>query len=331
MIAVVLAGLALRVPPPLGASRGASVGVANRATALDGDGSLVPSRLGRVVATAAAKSEAPQVLTLFDPKTRSRVVLVGTMHFNPYSIALARDVVAAESESGRLRAVAVESCPSRWNATLDAQPIGSLLRLVCDNEMQAAAECGEANGATVELVDQTIEDVGRRVVQMSALTFVELLTPWDGGWNRIYADFRQALQQVGGGGGDGSLGAGAFLDPRLLVGFPLSLVRYPLSIGLKSPLLLGLIGLAIFGTYTLDMATEETVGELVGALAFSVVETIFLGRLLLVVLLEERNFILARNIRKACFANKPGGSIVAVLGMAHLNGVAALLRDSRIV
>ena len=55
------------------------------------------------------------------------------------------------------------------------------------------------------------------------------------------------------------------------------------------------------------------------------------GRLLLVVLLEERNFILARNIRKACFANKPGGSIVAVLGMAHLNGVAALLRDSRIV
>ena len=47
------------------------------------------------------------------------------MHFNPYSIALARDVVAAESESGRLRDVAVESCPSRWNATLDAQPIGS--------------------------------------------------------------------------------------------------------------------------------------------------------------------------------------------------------------
>uniref|UniRef100_A0A7S0PYG3 TraB domain-containing protein n=1 Tax=Coccolithus braarudii TaxID=221442 RepID=A0A7S0PYG3_9EUKA len=302
---------------------------------------LVPSlprtRIGMTAEVSALPevTAAPQVLTLFDPKTRSRVVLVGTMHFNPYSIALARGVVETEAAAGRLRAVAVESCPSRWNATLYAQPPGSMLRLVCDNEMQAAAEAAEAEGVSLALVDQTIEEVGRRVVQMAALTFVELLTPWNGGWSRIGEDLAIALRQVGGGddGTDGaSLGVNAFLDPRILAGLPLSLIRYPLSIGLKSPALLSAIALAFYGTYMLDMATEDSLGEFAGAAAFAVVETIFLGRLLLVVLLEERNFVLARNIRKACFASKkPGGSIVAVLGMAHLNGVAALLRDSRVV
>ena len=59
-------------------------------------------------------------------------------------------------------------------------------------------------------------------------------------------------------------------------------------------------------------------------------ETLFLGRVLLVGLLEERNFVLARNIRKACLA-KPGGSVVAILGMAHCTGVGKILRESRLV
>ena len=37
-------------------------------------------------AVGAAPAAAPQVLSVFDPKTRTRVVLVGTMHFNPRSI-----------------------------------------------------------------------------------------------------------------------------------------------------------------------------------------------------------------------------------------------------
>ena len=47
-------------------------------------------------------------------------------------------------------------------------------------------------------------------------------------------------------------------------------------------------------------------------------------------LLEERNYVIARNIRKAAFQAK-GQPVVAVLGMAHLNGVRELLRESRIV
>jgi len=234
--------------------------------------------------------------------------------------------VEEEANSGRLRAVAVESCPTRWNATLEAQPAGSLLRSLCDNEMQSAAEAGKAAGFDdVALVDQTIEDTGKRVSQLFALTLVELLTPWKGGWNRIYDDFKSAFEQVSGEG----LGPDALLDPRLLLGMPLSLVRYPLSLGLKSPVLLALIG-CIFLIAGQDFAAEDTIEELIGALAFSVVETIVLGRVLLVGLLEERNYVLARNIRKACLA-KPGGSVVAVLGMAHCTGVGKILRESRLV
>ena len=77
-----------------------------------------------LMAAAAPADPADAVLSIFDEKTQSRVVLVGTMHFNPVSIALAERVVREEAASGRLRAVAVESCPSRWNATLEAQPPG---------------------------------------------------------------------------------------------------------------------------------------------------------------------------------------------------------------
>ena len=290
------------------------------------------------MSTQGASSDAPQVLTGFDKKTRSRVILVGCMHFNPASISLARDVVNAEAATGDLRAVAVESCPTRWNSTLTAQPPGSVLRYLCDNEMQSAAEAGETANATVELIDETIENVGRRVSQLLALTLVELFTPFAGGWKNIYDDFASALQQVRGGEAgatlltsEAALGVNALLDPRLVVGAPLSLIRYPLSLGLKAPIVLGVVGLLIFGSYSLDMATEDTPAEFIGATLFAILETVFLGRVLLVGLLEERNHVLARNIRRACFANKPGGSIVAVLGMAHCNVVAQLLRDSRIV
>ena len=79
------------------------------------------------------------------------------MHYNPSSIALAQQTVDYEAEQNGVRAVLVESCPTRWNATLDAQPPGSLLRSLCDNEMQAGAEAGERVGATLVLGDQEIE------------------------------------------------------------------------------------------------------------------------------------------------------------------------------
>ena len=50
-------------------------------------------------------------------------------------------------------------------------------------------------------------------------------------------------------------------------------------------------------------------------------------------LIEERNFVLARNIRQACLKAKrgKGREVVVVLGAAHLNGVQKLLTQSRLV
>jgi hypothetical protein len=275
------------------------------------------------------------VITLRDAKSRTRVRLVGSMHFNPHSIALAQRIVAEEASAGGLRAVAVESCPTRWNATLRMQPAGSLLRSLCDNEMQAAAEAAEAAGAVTALVDQTIEDTGARVRQIFGATLAELCTPWDGGWSRILEDLTLGCGQVLSSGG---LGLSSILDPRLLLGFPVSLGRYPLSIGIKSPLVgaaaVALLFLVSQGEETPPPATElEQLLDIAESLAFVALESIILGRVLLVALLEERNYVLARNIRKACLAKSasPDGAVVAVLGMAHLNGVGSLLRDSRIV
>ena len=203
----------------------------------------------------------PQLLRFVDPKTQGEVVLVGTMHYNPSSIALAADTVRAAAEAQELRAVLVESCPTRWNATLAMQPqgshkpihhshshshirhspylshtcrilvaylshtcslplplphsplsilvaylshtcrilvaylfAGSLLRTVCDNEMQAAAEVAEAYGRPVELGDQTLETTFLRIGQLLALTLVQLLTPQ--GWQRIAEDFALGSEQL---------------------------------------------------------------------------------------------------------------------------------------
>lgn len=163
------------------------------------------------------------VLRFRDPKTRGEVILVGCMHYNPASIALAASIVREEASAKRLRACVVESCPTRWNSTLDVQPQGSLLRAICDNEMQAAAEVAEEYGRPVELGDQTIEDTGRRVGQLLALTLVQLLTP--AGWQAIYADLREGSTALSCEGE--ATGVGALLDPALLAGLPVTLVRPP--------------------------------------------------------------------------------------------------------
>ena len=55
-----------------------------------------------------------------------------------------------------------------------------------------------------------------------------------------------------------------------------------------------------------------------------------LSRIGLVGLLEERNYAIARNIRRVClerwWAGEDACTVVAVLGLAHVNGVCALLK-----
>ena len=68
-----------------------------------------------------------------------------------------------------------------------------------------------------------------------------------------------------------------------------------------------------------------------GGVLVTLGELVLFARVFLVALLNERNDILADNIRAAAARAKGGKAVVAVLGMAHVNGVAALLDlpDSR--
>ena len=63
-------------------------------------------------------------------------------------------VVRELAEEDQLGAVALEVCPSRWDSTLRAQPRGSLLRRICDNEFQAAAEVAERHRVGAALGDE---------------------------------------------------------------------------------------------------------------------------------------------------------------------------------
>lgn len=220
-------------------------------------------------------------------------------------------------------------CPTRWNSTLQVQPKGSLLRAVCDNEMQAAAEVAEEYGRPVELGDQTIEATGARATQLFAQTLVQLLTP--AGWQAIAADLAEGAAVLSCEGE--SVGVGRLLfDPALLAAFPITLVRYPLAAVIKSPLLLlPLVGLALALTTDEPSPDPVTLTELLSSFGFVLLETVVLGRVFLVGLLEERNFALARSVRKAHFGSRGGDTVVAILGAAHLNGVKRLLTTSRVV
>ena len=57
------------------------------------------------------------VLSVRDAASGKRVVLVGSMHYNPASAALAASTVRDTAATTGVRSVLVELCPARWNAT----------------------------------------------------------------------------------------------------------------------------------------------------------------------------------------------------------------------
>ena len=88
------------------------------------------------------------------------------------------------------------------------------------------------------------------------MTLVELLTPWRGGWNNIADDIREGWSQTVSPGG---LGLGAAFGPRLLLGAPLSFVRYPLAWACKNPIssvAFAAAAFALTATYGDDVRTR---------------------------------------------------------------------------
>jgi hypothetical protein len=186
----------------------------------------------------AAKRE-PQVLELVEPNSGATVVLVGAMHYNPVSIARARDVTTAVASRGALSCVLLETCKQRWTegeemrATLSPFQLG-LYKALLPSEMQAAAEVARATpGTRLVLGDQSIEITGTQFKACLGATFNDLLSPFGGGWQRIADDIQLGLGETGsnGGGGKGpssneqegkleGITVADYTDPALLSNMP---------------------------------------------------------------------------------------------------------------
>lgn len=276
----------------------------------------------------------PQTLTFRDAKTGVSVTLVGSMHYNPSSIALAASTV----KNLKPAAVLVESCPKRWERTMKKQARGTLMRSVLDNEMQSACDAAEdeLEGCEIVLADQEIEETNKRMKETLIGSLQDLVSFR---WKAIVDDLLYGYNEaISTGGEDGYLGVRDFLDPKLMAATPASLIRYPLALVIKSPL----VGMAIIGLFASSIANagdnsfyfETPIGRAVEvgeSVLLTMIEFAILGRTFLIALLAERNIILADKIRAECERIKKksgsadGPGAVAILGMAHCNGVKRLL------
>ena len=136
----------------------------------------------------------PQVLRFRDATTNQEISLVGTVHYNPASVARAKAEVglALERNEQRLGALVVEACESRWNRSLDLAPPGSATAKFVESEMQGAAGVALQAGVPVMLGDADVGPFLERVRELGRQTARELLDPL-GGWGAIYKDFRRTL------------------------------------------------------------------------------------------------------------------------------------------
>lgn len=231
--------------------------------------------------------------------------------------------------------------------TMITQPEGSLFRKIFDNEMQAGAEVAAKYGLPVILGDQDISATNQRMQQTFKQSIVDILTPWKGGWSSLYNDIKLASSLALPSGVD-FLGPTDFLNPGLLATTPVSLLRYPLSFVVKAPKfgipVVSLLILSVMsaGDSTIVGTTSiEQIQEVLTSVLIFFVETSIFARVFLVALLSERNDILAANILSECQriseAKKIDGVassqkvVVAILGMAHCNGILKLLSPSKVV
>ena len=277
------------------------------------------------------------IVRVTDAASQRPVLLVGTMHYNPHSVAVVQGTIRAAAEQTGLHATAIELCSSRWNSTAAARwrekrsGIPSYERLLSEDEFQVAWESSVACGLPdVVLADQSIALSGRRLGAALLRTAGDLLTP--AGWRRVAADLNTAILAL-------PTFARAALRGKLLAGSPLAVARYVYQSPAALPFaLLSTIALAVAAA--VDEATGATATWEDGVV--SALAAVVIGRSVFVSLIEERDQVLARNIREACLAPGAGavapaagaqdptsGAVVAVLGMAHLAGVqkALLERD----
>ena len=308
-----------------------------------------------------------QILDFIEPETGVPIKLIGAMHYNPASIKLATTAINSLAAEDKLGSIIIESCEIRWNATLENEFVQSALQ----SEMRAAHDLGMLYGRPVVLGDQRINITVAQLKNGAKEAVLDLFQPWNGGWGRLWESIRLAREEAV-PLGDEFLGIDSFLDPQLLLAAPVSLVKYPLSYFVKSPVV-GVVALSLVvllgGGEASDAYAAESVSasDMLVSLFVSALETIIFARIFLKELLAERNDVLALNILEQCrnyrarggsvsswnffqskndvdkstgavyapgsVKGKPeeGKVVVAVLGLAHCNGIKKILAEGKLL
>ena len=275
-------------------------------------------------------TKSTSVIPVIDTATNSPVILVGTMHYNPASVSVVESTIRAVSASeDGLRNVAIELCDARWNSTIAARwsAAPSLRRYLSEDEFQVAFETARACGAAdIVLADQPIRITARRFGEVLLRTGRDCVTP--SGWRLIGRDLASAFAQA-------PSFARAALDAGVVAGAPIALTRYLYQSPAALPFLVGST-VALTAAQAWDEATGAT-ADLSDSLITALVSTI-VARAVFVALIQERNFVLTENIRRACESSPaedvdastcgPGRAVVAVMGMAHLEGVRLALEKT---
>jgi hypothetical protein len=312
-------------------------------------------------AAGARTSLQSQVLDFIEPTTGVPVKLIGAMHYNPASIKLATDTINQLAKKGKLGSIIIESCDIRWNATLENQFVQGQLM----SEMRAAHDLGMLYSRPVVLGDQRINITVSQLKNGAKEAVLDLVQPWNGGWQRLFESISSARKEAV-PFGEQFLGLDAFLDPKLLRAAPVSLLKYPLSYIVRSPLFsIGILSFFILfgGDGANALGGDMTATDLAESLFFSALETVIFARIFLKELLAERNEVLAENIFEQCRnyaagkgnfweklrqptgdksngaiyapgsvvgnSSEEGKVVVAVLGLAHCNGIKKIMTEGK--
>jgi len=178
------------------------------------------------------------IVRLVEKTSGTNVLLVGTMHYNPASSALAASTIHQEAEADRLRAVLIELCASRWNSSNAKRwtRARTFKRFALEDEFQVAFEAADDVGLDVELADQPVEETVERIRQVLQQTANDMFTL--DGWRNIVGDVRGACLRMQ--AADIGIRLPDMLsDFALLLGAPVALIRYPLA---SPTLFTGLLG-----------------------------------------------------------------------------------------
>jgi hypothetical protein len=286
-----------------------------------------------------------QILEFIEPKTNVTVLLIGSMHYNPASISLVETTLEELGSCDRLGSVIIESCDIRWNKTQEILEKKPNDKDFLGNEMRAAWEVSSLkyNRPTI-LGDQRINITVAALKANFKDTVQDIFLRGPSGWKHSIDEIQDGWKQTTPINNDNllkneqqglqGLNALSFLDPRLLISLPVSLVKYPLSFFLKDPIPFGLFFSSIIGLqYYADHGTipfvgdfsvaaaaaaataaatatttasdllsppDRTISDYIISVSFAILETVVFARLLLKPLLAERNEILAKSILDQC-------------------------------